>query len=146
MNQARVRSGMMFAAVPPSWMIPWTRASGRSCCRHRPTEPNSGIIASSAFRPRHGSGGGVRLEAMEHDLDVLRRERLDSTWLRSHGWDSRAASMPSKSPSAIIICLAAAALLGRRAEEDDLARQLAAIGAGDRGPTPRAAIALWPHP
>ena len=28
MNQARVRSGMMFAAVPPSWMIPWTRAPG----------------------------------------------------------------------------------------------------------------------
>ena len=55
MNQARVRSGMMFAAVPPSWMIPWTRADGRSCWRHRPTELNSRTIASSAFLPIHGS-------------------------------------------------------------------------------------------
>ena len=29
---------MMLAAVPPSWMIPWTRASGWSCCRQSPTE------------------------------------------------------------------------------------------------------------
>ncbi len=55
MNHAFVRSGMMFAAVPPSWMIPWTRVCVGSCWRHSPTETNSAIIASSAFRPFHGS-------------------------------------------------------------------------------------------
>jgi hypothetical protein len=43
--------------------------------------------------------------------------------------------------------LAAAALLGRRAEEDDLAGQV--VGdrrQRDRAPTPDAAIVLWPHP
>ena len=55
MNQAEVRSGMMLAAVPPSRMIPWTRAVGWSCWRHSPTEVNSRISASSAFLPRHGS-------------------------------------------------------------------------------------------
>ena len=55
MNQAFVRLGMMLAAVPPSWTMPWTRASVLSCWRHRPTELNSRISASSAFRPIHGS-------------------------------------------------------------------------------------------
>ena len=55
MNRPTARSGMMFAAVPPSRMIPWTRASGRSCWRHSPIEENSSTSASSAFRPIHGS-------------------------------------------------------------------------------------------
>ena len=77
MNHARVRSGMMFAAVPPSWMIPWTRQSGGSCWRHRPDAENSAIIASSALRPSHGSLRRVRLEA---------RERRPSTSSDASGW------------------------------------------------------------
>ena len=49
---------------------------GRSCWRHSPTEVNSRISASSAFLPFHGSDDGVGLEAVEDDVDVLRRERL----------------------------------------------------------------------
>ena len=36
MNRAVVRSGMMFAAVPPSSTIPWTRACGRQLLAPQP--------------------------------------------------------------------------------------------------------------
>ena len=67
---------MMLAAVPPSRMIPWTRAVGRSCWRHRPTEMNSVIIASSALRPFHGSLEACACSPREHDVDVLGGQRV----------------------------------------------------------------------
>ena len=76
MNQAFVRSGMMLAAVPPSWMIPWTRLPGPELLapqadrREQHDHRVEGVLAL----PR--VGGGVRLEAVEDDVDVLRRERL----------------------------------------------------------------------
>ena len=101
---------------------------GRSCWRHRPTELNSRIIASSAFLPFHGSDDGVRLEAVEDDVDVLRRERvaLDvaavARVVQQRGVEALEQAVVDHD------LLAAAPLLGRRAEEHDLAGQLV----GDR--------------
>ena len=85
MNHARVRSGMMLAAVPPSWMIPWTRASGRSCWRHNPTEVNSRIIASSAFRPFHGSDDACAWSPLNKTSTSSDASGWLATWLRSQG-------------------------------------------------------------
>ena len=76
MNQARVRSGMMLAAVPPSWMIPWTRASGPELLAPEPDgrEQHDHRVERVLALPRIGRR--VRLQAVEDDVDVLRRERL----------------------------------------------------------------------
>ena len=105
MNHAVVRSGMMFAAVPPSRMIPWTRAVGRSCWRQSPTELNSRIIASSALRPFHGSDEACACRPWNTTSTSSDASGQLSTWLRSQGWYISAASRPSISPSSIMICL-----------------------------------------
>ena len=120
---------MMLAAVPPSRMIPWTRAVGRSCWRHRPTEVNSRISASSAFLPFHGSDDGVGLEPVEDDVDVLRRERLALDVVAVARVVQQGGVEALEQPVVDHDLLAAAPLLGGRAEEDDLAGQLV----GDRG-------------
>ena len=129
MNQAFVRSGMMFAAVPPSWMIPWTRASGWSCWRHRPTELNSRIIASSAFLPFHGSEAAWACRPWNTTSTSSDASGWLSTWLRSQGWNSKARVDPLEEAVLDHDGLAAPPFLGRRAEEHDLSGQLI----GDRG-------------
>ena len=138
MNQADVRLGMMLAAVPPSWMIPWTRASGRSCWRHSPTELNSRIerVERVATHPR--LRGGVRLAAVERDVDVLAGEQLalDAGHVRRVEEERRVE--PGEQAVADHDPLARATLLGRRAEEHDLAGQLGSQrGERDRGTDPR---------
>ena len=106
-------------------------ASGRSrsCWRHRPTETEEhdqrveGVLAPPRDRTRRATGSPWKTTSTSSDASGWL-----STWFRSHGWYSSAASSPSNRPSSIMICLAAAPLLGRRAEEDDLAGQLV----GDR--------------
>ena len=141
MNQARVRSGMMFAAVPPSWMIPWTRASGRSCWRHSPTELNSRIIASSAFWPFHGSAAAWAWRPCEHDVDVLRRERLALDVVPVAGVEQQRRVDAREQAVLDHLGLAAPPLLRRAAEEHDLAGQLV----GDRGERDRGADARRGH-
>ncbi len=123
MNHARVRSGMMFAAVPPSWMIPWTRQCGGSCWRHRPTLENSAIIASRALRPSHGSDDACDCSPWNTTDTSSDASGAQSTWLRSQGWYRRAASRPSNSPSSIMNCLPLPRSSAGRAEEHDLARE-----------------------
>ena len=147
MNQAFVRSGMMFAAVPPSWMIPWTRASGWSCWRHRPTELNSRIIASSAFLPFHGSEAAWACRPWNTTSTSSDASGWLSTWLRSQGWNSRAASIPSKRPSSIMMALplprsSAGVPRNTISPGSSSAIEASAIAA----PTPDAAIVLWPQP
>ena len=78
MNQARVRSGMMFAAVPPSWMIPWTRQCGRQLLAPQPDRHEQhdhrveGVPARSTGPTRRGPARPVNV-----DVDVLGRERRD---------------------------------------------------------------------
>ena len=141
MNQARVRSGMMFAAVPPSWMIPWTRASGRSCCRHSPTELNSRIIASSALWPFHGSDAAWAWRPVKTMSTSSDASGWLSTWFRSQGWNRSAASIPAKRPSSIIWALPLPRSSAGSAEEHDLAGQLV----GDRGERDRGADARRGH-
>ena len=106
------------------------------------------IIASRALRPFHGSRRGVRLQPREHDVDVLRGQRVALDVVRSHGWYSSAASRPSNRPSSIMICLAAAALLGGRARGRRSRRRSSSATAASAiaAPTPDAAIVLWPQP
>ena len=138
MNQADVRSGMMLAAVPPSRMIPWTRAVGWSCWRHRPDrgEQQDQRVERVLAAPRVRRG--VRLQAREDDVDVLRRERvaLDVVAVARVVEQRRVEALEQAVVDHDL--LAAPPLLGRRAEEDDLAGQL--VGErreGDRGPDPR---------
>ena len=46
---------MMFTALPPSVMMPWTRASSRMCRRRAFTPTNVWITASRALMPRSGA-------------------------------------------------------------------------------------------
>ena len=133
---------MMFAAVPPSWMIPWTRASGRQLLAPQADRAEQQdhrverVLALPRVRRRRGPGGPWKTTSTSSDASGWL-----STWLRSQGWNSRAASMPSNSPSSIMICLAAAPFLGRRAEEHDLAGELV----GDRRQRDRRADARRGH-
>ena len=148
MNQARVRSGMMFAAVPPSWMIPWTRAVGSSCWRHRPTDANSRIIASSAFLPFHGSDAACACSPVNDDLDVLRRERpaVDvvavARVVQQGGVEALEQAVLDHD------LLAAPPLLGRacRGRRSRPGSSSAMAARAIAAPTPDAAIVLWPQP
>ena len=147
MNQARVRSGMMFAAVPPSWMIPWTRTSVGSCCRHSPTELNSRIIASRAFLPRHGSAAACACSPWNTISTSSEASGNEPTWLRSQGWKRSAASTPSKRPSSIMNCLPlprSSAGVPRKTISPAISSARAARPIA--APTPLAAIVLWPQP
>ena len=147
MNQARVRSGMMFAAVPPSWMIPWTRASGRSCCRHSPTELNSRIIASSALWPFHGSDAAWAWRPVKTMSTSSDASGWLSTWFRSQGWNRSAASIPAKRPSSIIWALPLPrSSAGQPRNTISPASSSAIAARAIAAPTPDAAIVLWPQP
>ena len=83
-------------------------------------------------------GRGVRLEAREHDVDVLRRERvaLDVVAIARVVQQRRVEALEQAVVDHDL--LAAPPFLGRRPQEDDLAREL--IGErrqGDRRPDPR---------
>jgi hypothetical protein len=147
MNQAFVRSGMMLAAVPPSWMIPWTRASGRSCWRHNPTDANRRIIASRAFLPFQGSAAAWAWRPLKTTSTSSDASGCDSTWFRSQGWNSSAASMPSNRPSSIMNCLPlprSSAGVPRNTISPGSSSAIAARPIA--APTPDAAIVLWPQP
>ena len=138
MNHAAVRSGMMLAAVPPSRMIPWTRAVGRSCCRQSPTDTNRLIMRVQRVLPLPRIRRGVGLEAGEHDVDVLRGQRVALDVAAVARVVEQGGVEPVEQPVLDHDRLAAAPLLGRRAEEHDLARQLIGDrGERDRGPDAR---------
>ncbi len=147
MNQARVRSGMMFAAVPPSWMIPWTRQWVGSCWRHSPTDTNSAISGSSAFRAFHGSEAAWAPKPVNVTWTSSDASGAISTWSRSHGWYRSAASSPSNTPSRIMIALPlprSSAGVPRNTTSPAHASRTAASAIA--APTPDAAIVLWPQP
>src|SRR6478609_10968728 len=147
MNHARVRSGMMFAAVPPSWMIPWTRQWGGSCWRQRPTLENSAIIASSALRPSHGSLAACDWRPLNTTETSSDASGWQSTWLRSQGWYRSAASSPSNSPSSSMNCLPlprSSAGVPRNTISPANESRIAASAIA--APTPDAAIVLCPQP
>ena len=147
MNQARVRSGMMFAAVPPSWMIPWTRASGRSCWRHSPTELNSRIIASSALRPFHGSDAAWAWSPLKTTSTSSRRERLAldvapvAGVVEQRGVDAREQAVLDH-PALPLPRSSAGQPRNTISPGSSSAIEASAIAA----PTPEAAIVLWPQP
>ena len=121
----RPRPGMMFTAAPPSVMIPWTRASVRSCWRQSPID---GEQQDHARRARCGRATG-RVDACAWTPVNTISASTDAsssscTWVLFEAWIIIAASTPSNSPSSIMTCLPGEVLLGRRAQEDDLARQV----------------------
>ena len=129
---------MMFAAVPPSRMMPWTRAVGCELLTpqtHRGEQEDERVErVLAAPRVRRG----MRLEARVDDVDVLRRERvaLDvvaiARVVQQRGVEALEQAVVDHD------LLAAPPFLGRRAQEDDLAGEL--IGErrqGDRRPDPR---------
>src|SRR5450759_1689390 len=147
MNRAVARSGMMFAAEPPSRLMPWTRACCGTCWRQSPIPWNSRTTASSAFLPSHGSlAACAALPTNVTSTSSLARS-MQLTMSRSAGWKRSAASSPSKSPSSSMNCLPlprSSAGVPRKTtspanESRTAARAIAA-------PTPDAAIVLWPQP
>ena len=128
MNQADARSGMMLAAVPPSRMMPWTRARRLELLAPQPDRGEQQdqrverVPAAPRIRRR------VRLEAGEDDLDVLRRERVALDVAAVARVVQEGGVEAVEQPVIDHDLLAAPPLLGRRAEEDDLAGQLV----GDR--------------
>ena len=139
---------MMLAAVPPSMTMPWTRASGRSCWRQRPIELKSITSASSALRPFHGFGGGVRLRAGEVDVDVDARERLRL--------DVRAVTRVEEQGRVEPVeeAVVEHELLARPRSSAGVPRKTispaevrgATAASAIAAPTPLAAIVLWPQP
>ena len=128
---------MMLAAVPPSRMIPWTRAVGLQLLAPQPDrrEQLDHRVERVLALPRIGRG--VRLQPVEDDVDVLRGERiaLDVAPVARVVEQRRVDALEEAVVDHDL--LAAAPLLGRRAEEHDLARQLVGDrGEGDRGPDP----------
>ena len=133
MNQAVVRSGMMFAAVPPSRMIPWTRAVGTELLAPESdrAEQQDHRVERVAALPRVRRG--VRLEAVEHHVDVLRGERPALDVVAVAGVVHQRRVEAGHQPVVDHDLLAAPPLLGRGAEEHDLAGQLVGHrGEGDR--------------
>ena len=105
MNRAVARSGMMFAAVPPSRTIPWTRACCGSCWRQSPIPWKRRTTASSAFLPSQGSPAAwAALPVNVTSTSSLARS-MQPTMSRSPGWKRSAASRPSMSPSSSMNCL-----------------------------------------
>ena len=132
---------MMFAAVPPSRMMPWTRALGLSCCRHRPTELNKRDHGIEGVPPLPRIGRRVGLQPAEDHLDVLGRERvaLDvvpvARVVQEGGIDAGEQAVIDHD------LLAAPPFLGRRPQEHDLARKVV----GDRGQGDRRADSRRGH-
>ena len=118
----------MLAAVPPSRTIPWTREVGRQLL---PPEPDGGEqqdqrIERVLAAPRIGRGVG--LEAVEHDIYVLGRERVALDVVAVARVVEQGGVETLQQPVLDHDRLAAPPFLRRRAEEHDLAGKLV----GDR--------------
>ena len=104
-------------------------------------------IASRAFRPFHGSAAAWACSPWKITSTSSDASGCDSTWLRSHGWNISAASIPANRPSSIIHCLplprsSAGVPRNTISPGSSSATEARAIAA----PTPEAAIVLWPQP
>ena len=120
----------------------------RSCWRHSPTELNSRISASSAFLPFHGSDDACAWRPVEHDVDVLRGERLAldvapvARVVQQGRVDARRTGRRRSS-----ICLPlprSSAGVPRKTISPGSSSATAARAIA--APTPDAAIVLWPQP
>ena len=112
----------MFAAAPPWSMIPWIRQSDRTCCRSMLTALNVWIQASRALTPAHGSAEAwAALPAYSKPVRTIPRR---SWWrmVRSKPWIIIAQSTRVEHAAPEELHLAAAALLGGRADHLDSAR------------------------
>ena len=92
-------------------------------------------MASSAFRPCHGSDEACAWSPWKTTSTSSDASGQLSTWFRSHGWYMQRRVEALEQAVVDHIGLAAPPLLGRRPEEDDLARELV----GDRGQRDRGA-------
>ena len=114
MNQARVRSGMMLAAVPPSRIDAVDAGVGPELLAPQADRVEQQDHRVERVEALPGVRRRVGLAAGEGDLDVLAGQQpAGRRGSRSQGWNRRAASSPSNRPSSIMMRLARAALLGR---------------------------------
>ena len=141
-------AGMMFAATPPSVTMPCTWSPGWQLLAQQADRDlgDGHRVGGVDARPRRRRG--VRLVAR---VDRRRSGRRRGTSPRAgptgQGCTIIAASRPSNAPPSSISDLAAAALLGGRAEHHDGRADL--VGDAREADRPRrrelAAITLWPH-
>ena len=119
---------MMFAAVPPSRMIAVDarRRAELLAPQADRAEQHDHRVERVQAAPRIGRR--VRLQAGEHDLVVLGRERVGLDVVAVARVIEQRGVDPGEQAVVDHDLLAAPPLLGRRAEEDDLARELV----GDR--------------
>ena len=85
----------------------------------QPDGVNRPIIASRAFRPSHGSEAAWDCRPVKVTSTSSLASRITRVCVRSLGWNSNAASMPSKTPVLEHHLLARPELLRGRAQEHD---------------------------
>src|SRR5258706_6509803 len=101
MNRAAARSGMMFAAFPPSVMIPWKRESLRTVRRRAESAVHASSSASRALIPSCGSAAACAALPRNSTSSETSASMSGSSSSRSPGWYISAASTPAKSPARI---------------------------------------------
>src|SRR5262249_27007098 len=92
---------MMFGCSPPLTMTPWSRASGRSCCRMASSVTNSWITALSAFTPRHGQLDAWAAAPKNSALTLMMPRLGRQTRVPPRPWIIMAASTSRKTPASI---------------------------------------------
>ena len=83
---------MTFAAAPPSVMMPWTRQSGRICCRSMAMALNVWMQASSALTPAHGSAEACAALPLHSKAAPAKPSRFWWRTFRSKPWTIMAQS------------------------------------------------------
>ena len=138
----------MFGCSPPLTMIPWTRASGRSCWRIWSSATKSWMTAFRAFTPRQGHEEACVALPWNSAFTLMMPSVGRHTCVPQRPWIIIAASTPSKTPASSSFTLpappssAGVPITWMRPAKGS--RPSASARAAP-APAPAVAMTLWPH-